>query len=91
VSSAAGYPSAEGLRQQELREAEERALADLRRWGELYREFGGGWWVVPGPINGPGQHKGPHEGRTIRRLVDQRLVVLVRGRSRCLPWPKGAK
>jgi hypothetical protein len=88
VSSAAGYPSAEGLRQRELEEAEERALADLRRWGELHQDFGG-WWVVPGPVDC--QYKGPHEARTIRRLVEQRRVVLVRGRSRCVLWPEKAK
>jgi hypothetical protein len=90
VSSAAGYPSAEGLRQRELRKAEERALEDLRRWDCLFRDWDGRW-VVPGPVNGPGQHKGPHRPSTIRRLVDQRRVVLVRDRTRCVLWPEGAK
>lgn len=83
------YPSAEALRKQKLTEAEERALADLRKWDCLFQDLGG-WWVVPvpGPVNGPGQHQGPHKASTIRRLVKARKVVLLRDRTQCVLWPE---
>jgi hypothetical protein len=71
------------------RKAEERALADLRKWDCLFRDFGG-WWTVPGPVNGPGQHHGPHSADIISRLVRARKVVLLRDRTRCVLWPGGA-
>jgi hypothetical protein len=79
-------PSAEALRRRDLREAEERALADLQKWDCLLRNFGG-WWTVPGPVNGPGQHQGPHKAATIKRLVARKAVVIV-GDDRCLLYPE---
>ena len=66
-------------------DAEERALADLQKWDCLLRDFGG-WWVVPGPVNGPDQHQGPHKAATINRLVARKAVVVVG--DRCVLYPE---